>query len=275
MAEAFPGQRGAVLALARAACRNSLPGREAGDGWPISIVGPRGSGHERLAAALADAMDRPFHRINLGEYTEKSSSSRLFGAPPGYVGHESGGLFYDVAKRAPSGVLLFANAGNAHPSVVEMVRECLEAGSVNDSTARVASLAGIQVVFTADIDDARSPIGFGSAQNEAVPTGIPALDGADTLIRISAPLAADRLSLVRQRVECLGRKAAASGIRMTMAEGAVELLSGLVKSFSDNSPGSFKSLVELPVLDYIVTNAKDFVVAVESNVVRIIEDAHR
>ena len=103
------------------------------------FLGPTGVGKTELARALAEALFGDEHaiiRIDMSEYMEKHSTSRLVGAPPGYVGYEEGGQLTEKVRRKPYSVVLFDEIEKAHPEVFNILLQVLEDGRLTDSKGR-------------------------------------------------------------------------------------------------------------------------------------------
>ena len=107
------------------------------------FLGPTGVGKTELAKALAEALfddERNIVRIDMSEYMEKYSVSRLVGAPPGYVGYEEGGQLTEAVRRKPYSVVLFDEIEKAHPDVFNILLQVLDDGRITDSQGRTVDL---------------------------------------------------------------------------------------------------------------------------------------
>ena len=133
------------------------------------FLGPTGVGKTELAKALADCLFDDEHnmvRIDMTEYMEKYSVSRLIGAPPGYVGYDEGGQLTEAVRRKPYSVVLFDEIEKAHPDVFNILLQILEDGRLTDNTGRTVSFKNTIIVMTSnagahDIGEGRA-MGFGS-----------------------------------------------------------------------------------------------------------------
>lgn len=149
------GQDEAVDAVADAVIRSRAglhdPNRPLGS---FIFLGPTGVGKTELAKALAENLfDSEEHmmRIDMSEYMEKHSVSRLIGAPPGYVGHEEGGQLTETIRRQPYSVILFDEIEKAHPDVFNILLQVLDDGRLTDSKGRVVDFKNTVLIMTSNI----------------------------------------------------------------------------------------------------------------------------
>ena len=118
------------------------------------FLGPTGVGKTELARALAQQLfddERAMVRIDMSEYMEKFSVSRLIGAPPGYVGYEDGGQLTEAVRRRPYSVVLFDEIEKAHPDVFNILLQILEDGRVTDSQGRTVSFKNTIIIMTSNL----------------------------------------------------------------------------------------------------------------------------
>jgi len=149
------GQNEAVSAISRALRRSRAelkdPRRPIGS---FAFLGPTGVGKTMLAKELARFMfDDPdaLIQIDMSEYMEKFSASRLVGSPPGYVGHEEGGQLTERVRRRPYSVVLFDEIEKAHPDVTHMMLQILEEGRLTDSLGRSVDFRNTIVIMTSNV----------------------------------------------------------------------------------------------------------------------------
>lgn len=149
------GQNEAVSAISRALRRSRAelkdPRRPIGS---FAFLGPTGVGKTMLAKELARFMfDDPdaLIQIDMSEYMEKFSASRLVGSPPGYVGHEEGGQLTERVRRRPYSVVLFDEIEKAHPDVMHMMLQILEEGRLTDSLGRSVDFRNTIVIMTSNV----------------------------------------------------------------------------------------------------------------------------
>ena len=118
------------------------------------VVGPTGVGKTELAKALAQALfddERNMVRIDMTEYMEKFSVSRLIGAPPGYVGYEEGGQLTEAVRRKPYSVVLFDEVEKAHPDVFNILLQVLDDGRITDSQGRTVDFKNTVIILTSNL----------------------------------------------------------------------------------------------------------------------------
>ena len=166
------GQEEAVSAVARAIRRARAglkdPKRPIGS---FIFLGPTGVGKTELCRALGEAMfgdEDAVIRLDMSEYMEKHTVSRLVGSPPGYVGYEEGGQLTEAVRRKPYSVVLLDEVEKAHPDVFNMLLQILEDGRLTDNTGRVVSFKNTILVMTSNagahvIGNGRT-MGFGADQ---------------------------------------------------------------------------------------------------------------
>ena len=149
------GQEEAVTALSKAIRRSRSglkdPKRPAGS---FIFLGPSGVGKTELAKALAEALfddEKNLVRIDMSEYMEKFSVSRLIGAPPGYVGYEEGGQLTEAVRRRPYSVILFDEIEKAHPDVFNILLQVLDDGRITDSQGRTVDFKNTIIILTSNL----------------------------------------------------------------------------------------------------------------------------
>ena len=164
------GQDEAVIAISRALRRSRAdlkdPRRPIGS---FIFLGPTGVGNTYLARNLAEFMfgdKEALIQIDMSEYMEKFTSSRLIGSPPGYVGYEEGGQLSEAVRRRPYSVVLFDEIEKAHPDVMNLLLQILEEGIITDSLGRKIDFRNTIIIMTtnvgADVIKRQVNLGFGA-----------------------------------------------------------------------------------------------------------------
>lgn len=168
------GQSEAVTAIAKAIRRGRVglkdPKRPVGS---FIFLGPTGVGKTELCKALAEAMfgdENAMLRLDMSEYMEKHTVSKLIGSPPGYVGFEEGGQLTEKVRRKPYSVVLFDEIEKAHPDVFNMLLQILEDGRLTDSQGRTVDFKNTIIIMTSNvgarlITEKQSSLGF-NPENE-------------------------------------------------------------------------------------------------------------
>ncbi|WP_374976117.1 ATP-dependent Clp protease ATP-binding subunit [Microbacterium trichothecenolyticum] len=149
------GQKDAVKAVSDAVRRSragiSDPGRPTGS---FLFLGPTGVGKTELAKALAEFLFDDEHamvRIDMSEYGEKHSVSRLVGAPPGYIGYEQGGQLTEAVRRRPYSVVLLDEVEKAHPEVFDVLLQVMDDGRLTDGQGRTVDFTNVILILTSNL----------------------------------------------------------------------------------------------------------------------------
>ncbi|MBQ7032124.1 MAG: ATP-dependent Clp protease ATP-binding subunit [Clostridia bacterium] len=169
------GQNEAVSAAARAIRRGRVglkdPKRPIGS---FIFLGPTGVGKTELSKAIAEAIfgdEDAIIRVDMSEYMEKHTVSRLVGSPPGYVGYDEGGQLTEKVRRKPYSVVLFDEIEKAHPDVFNILLQILEDGILTDAQGRRVDFRNTIIIMTSNVGarqiTERKQLGFGSAEEQA------------------------------------------------------------------------------------------------------------
>lgn len=173
--ERIVGQDKAVTSISKAIRRGRVglknPKRPIGS---FIFLGPTGVGKTELCKALSEAMfgsEDAIIKLDMSEFMEKHTVSKLIGSPPGYVGYDEGGQLTEKIRRKPYSVVLFDEIEKAHPDVFNMLLQILEDGVLTDSKGRKVSFKNAIIIMTSNvgaskITDGTTSLGFGSNSNE-------------------------------------------------------------------------------------------------------------
>ncbi|MBP3911704.1 MAG: ATP-dependent Clp protease ATP-binding subunit, partial [Niameybacter sp.] len=242
------GQDEAVKAVARAVRRGRVglkdPNRPIGS---FLFLGPTGVGKTELTKALAEVMfgdENAMIRMDMSEYMEKHTVSKLIGSPPGYVGYEEGGQLTEKVRRKPYSVILFDEVEKAHPDVFNILLQILDDGHITDSTGRRINFKNTIIIMTSNLG-ARNiiepkKVGFNSVvdteknyqdMKKNVMEEVKRLFRPEFLNRIDEtlvfhPLTAQHIKeiaelMIRTLVERITRNV---GITLTLTQGAIDFL---------------------------------------------------
>jgi ATP-dependent Clp protease ATP-binding subunit ClpB len=217
------GQDEAVAAVANA-LRRSRAGLQEPD-RPIGnflFLGPTGVGKTELARALAEFMfdsQDAMVRIDMSEYMEKHSVSRLVGAPPGYVGYEEGGQLTEAVRRRPYSVVLLDEIEKAHPDVFNTLLQVMDDGRLTDGQGRTVDFKNVVLIMTSNI-----PGGKAGAESAFKPEFINRLDDIVEFASLSREQIGEIVDL---QVERLVERVRQRGIEIELTDAARELLGNL------------------------------------------------
>ena len=239
------GQQDAISAVSRAIRRTRSglkdPKRPAGS---FIFLGPSGVGKTETAKALAEFLfgdEDALIQIDMSEYMEKHTVSRLVGSPPGYVGYDEGGQLTEAVRRKPFSVVLFDEIEKAHPDVFNTLLQILEDGRLTDAQGRTVDFKNTVIIMTSNLGTAdlrRQNIGFGSDDaeisyeriKEKVNDALKKHFRPEFLNRVDEVIAFHELTMdeVKQIVDLfitrIQDQLASQGLEIVLTEGAKELL---------------------------------------------------
>ena len=230
------GQKAAVTAVSDAVRRSragiSDPDRPTGS---FLFLGPTGVGKTELAKTLAEFLfddERAMIRIDMSEYSEKHSVSRLVGAPPGYVGYDEGGQLTEAVRRRPYSVVLLDEVEKAHPEVFDILLQVLDDGRLTDGQGRTVDFRNVILVLTSNLgsrfltDESLDP----EAQRAAVMDIVKAsfkpefLNRLDEIVTFDALGAEELAHIVDLQVKALAHRLQARRITLEVTPAAREWL---------------------------------------------------
>jgi len=191
------GQDEAIGALATA-IKRSYAGLN-GENRPIGsflFVGPTGVGKTALATQLAETMHVHFERLDMSEYMEAHTVSRLVGAPPGYVGYEQGGLLTEMIKKHPHTVLLLDEIEKAHPDIMNILLQIMDGAKLTDNNGVVTDFKNVILIMTSNLGTKEANVmGFNKDNSAKTDKAINAFFAPEFRNRLSAIVAFNPLKL--------------------------------------------------------------------------------
>lgn len=165
------GQKQAVTSVAKAIRRNRADFKKKKRPTSFIFVGPTGVGKTELVKALAVELfesEEALIRLDMSEYMEKHTVSKMIGAPPGYVGYDDGGQLTEKVRRKPYSVILMDEIEKAHPDVFNMLLQILEDGRVTDSHGRTVSFENTVIIMTSNAGTSLKAHGIGFANDNFI-----------------------------------------------------------------------------------------------------------
>ncbi len=163
------------------------------------FLGPTGVGKTELAKALAEFLfndEKALVRVDMSEFMERHAVSKLIGAPPGYVGHEEGGVLTELVRHRPYSVLLFDEVEKAHPEVFNLLLQVLEDGRLTDAKGRTVSFRNTIIILTSNVGseyiERMSHLGFSAPQLASLEASR-GEEGADMHLALEYELAKDKV----------------------------------------------------------------------------------
>ncbi len=203
------------------------------------FLGPTGVGKTELAKALAQALfddEKNMVRIDMSEYMEKYSVSRLIGAPPGYVGYDEGGQLTEAVRRKPYAVVLFDEVEKAHPDVLNVLLQVLDDGRITDGQGRTVDFKNTIIILTSNLGSEVILEGIdreGNISDDARNTVMQMLKGAfrpefmnrlDEIVFYRPLTKADLIGIVDLLIADLGKRLAARQLKVDVTKAAKEYI---------------------------------------------------
>ena len=274
LARRVVGQADAVSAIANAVRRAraglSDPNRPNGS---FLFLGPTGVGKTELSKALAENLfdsEQALIRLDMSEYMEKHAVSRLIGAPPGYVGYETGGYLTEQVRRKPYAVILLDEIEKAHPDVFNILLQVLDDGRLTDSHGRTVDFKNTVLIMTSNLasDVIQSAVGASRADEikDAVMAVVKQHFRPEFLNRIDDSVVFQPLTevnikaIARIQVDRLLARIAEQGIEMTLED---EVFNNLAEAGFDPAYGArplkrlIQRMIENPLAEAILSGAVD------------------
>ncbi|MCO4844891.1 MAG: ATP-dependent Clp protease ATP-binding subunit ClpA [Sulfurovum sp.] len=226
------GQNEAIGALATA-IKRSYAGLNA-DNRPIGsflFVGPTGVGKTALATQLAKTMHVHFERLDMSEYMEAHTISRLVGAPPGYVGYEQGGLLTEMIKKHPHTVLLLDEIEKAHPDIMNILLQVMDGAKLTDNNGVVSDFKNVILIMTSNIGTKEANVmGFNKDTSMKTDKALASFFSPEFRNRLSATIEFNALGLdvlvtiVDRELDKLNLLLKPKNVNVTLAKKAKEYL---------------------------------------------------
>jgi len=191
------GQDEAITELSTAIKRSyaglNAPNRPIGS---FLFVGPTGVGKTALATQLAETLHVHFERIDMSEYMEAHTISRLVGAPPGYVGYEQGGLLTEMIKKHPHTVLLLDEIEKAHPDIMNILLQVMDGAKLTDNNGVVSDFKNVILIMTSNIGTKEANVmGFSKDNSMKTDKALKAFFAPEFMNRLSAVVEFNTLDL--------------------------------------------------------------------------------
>ena len=236
------------------------------------FVGSTGVGKTELAKVLADKMELPLIRFDMSEYQEKHTVSKLFGAPPGYVGYEEGGQLTEAIRKQPTSVLLLDEIEKAHSDIYNSLLQIMDYATLTDSAGRKANFKNVIIIMTSNAGSrefSKKASGFGihsantSAFKEAVKNTFKPefLNRLDHIVYFSGITPEIVKKIVKKNVSALASRLAARNIELSISESAVAHLAelGFSKEFGARETARVvdKALEDLLLDDILFGRSKN------------------
>lgn len=219
------------------------------------FIGPKSCGKRFTAETVARLLVQPIHRLDMTDYVEQHSISRLIGSPPGYVGFGSGGELTEPVRRTPTCVVLLDRVDVAHPAITQAIAQAIEKGFLKDSSGREISFSGVTFIMTAEEEaKAGRSIGFTRHDPDALSESAGGVLGeaADAVIRFG-PFDLEGLQAIAAGfIDRLSSSLKACGVTLELSAGVVDAVAAAARDEGGNGKDlerAYRRMVENLVLD--------------------------
>jgi len=160
------------------------------------FIGPTGVGKTALSTELAESMNIHFERLDMSEYMEKHSLSRLIGAPPGYVGYEQGGLLTEIVKKNPHTVLLLDEVEKAHPDIMNILLQVMDGAKLTDNNGIISDFKNVILIMTSNLGTKEANVmGFNKDSSSKTDNALKDFFAPEFINRLSSVVRFESLSL--------------------------------------------------------------------------------
>lgn len=281
------GQDDACESVARLVSRSRSP-LAASKGMTATILlsGGPGTGKELIARTMAGSLGLPVQYLDMSEYKQEHTVSRLIGPPPGYIGHGNGGRLTEAARRNPSCVLILDNMDAAHPDVHSIIAQAMRHGFLTDTSERIVSYRGVILVMIVSTEDTEGG-SFGFTPQSRTDTdgnmtrlfSSGFLDLVDLTLDLKPIGRETLLRIAHDMYESLKNRLSAMGIRITVSSHVLEAIVDETLSYGTGARRMrriFKGMVEDRLLDAAETeqigHASSLHLTTEGVVVRQLHD---
>lgn len=200
------------------------------------FVGPTGVGKTELSKQLAQIMNVPLIRFDMGEYQEKHTVARLIGAPPGYVGYEEGGLLTEAIRKNPHCVLLLDEIEKAHSDIFNTLLQVMDYATLTDNAGRKADFRNVVIIMTSNAgarEIGKQRVGFGGERmmnEEALNDAVKRIfspefrNRLDAVIRFNGLTKENVISIVRKNLNEFAKQLEEKNVQLVASEEAVRIL---------------------------------------------------
>lgn len=252
------GQHAACEKIAIAASRSKF-GLSSNNRSRCSLlfVGPSGTGKRFTVSQIADIQKLPIFKMDMSNFREAHSITRLIGSPPGYVGYESGGQLTEAIRRNPMSLVLIERAETAHPNVLSVITNAIETGVITDSCGNNIPFSNVTVIFTKDDAAKRNSFGFHSSNLSSDPHEAPdfpteVLDVIDDVITFKTMSESELETIAKAKVQELSAQLEQFGVQLELngdIASTVALMALRNGGSTRELQRAFRQLAEYPIIN--------------------------